>query len=272
MTNISAKRGSWIRFVAVLSAAAVGNDVAAQGYWSLLGATEAKVVTVTDMTEPGRKLRRPTPDALVYYEALVLGYSDFGRSVAGHHPPAKKDMLKLILKLLGDQGYVPAKPGHAPEMLLTFAWGTINDKPGMALPFMGGEKLDLMWEVDGQNPSLRYLTRFNRSPAAELVAESTLSTSSPSQLYMISIQAFDEAEAINGRTKLLWHTKVSCPSAGLAMAATLKHMAREAAPFFGTETAKPMLTSKRLDRAQVDLGELKVLETIDPEKLPITEY
>jgi hypothetical protein len=90
-------------------------------------------------------------------------------------------------------------------------------------------------------------------------------------LYVISIQAFDEEAALAGKVRLLWHTKVSCPANGLDIAPTLKEMAREAAPFFGRETAVPVWTVAPLPEGHVDVGELKVIEMIDPNKLPITD-
>src|SRR5574344_1497573 len=44
------------------------------------------------------------------------------------------------------------------------------------------------------------------------------------QLYILSIQAFDETSALQGKTKPLWHTKVSCPARGLNIIPTLKEM------------------------------------------------
>ena len=228
---------------------------------------DAEVITVTDMTEDGRKLREPSKAKPVYYEVLVLGYIDYGRSMAGLQPPDKTAMLKLIVKLLADRGYYPATAKHAPEMLLAVGWGTMNGKLGTALPFMGGDKLDLLWEVDSFHAPLRELTRFMRTPTADLVMEAASGS-----LYVISIQCFDEAEAIAGRTKLLWHTKVSCPAPGLDMTLTLKQMAREASAYFGRETKTPVWTTTTAREGHVDMGELKILEAIDPAKLPVTEW
>lgn len=229
---------------------------------------DTQVITVTDRTDAGRALREPSREKPMYYEALILGAIDHGRSVANLQPPPKRDMVKLIVKLLADQGYYPATPAHAPEILIAFSWGTMSGQSGMALSFMGGEKLDVMWELEplSLQTTGRALTRHLRSATADFVVDAM-----QSGLYVISIQAFDEQEAIAGRTKLLWHTKVSCPSQGLDFGATLKQMAREAAPFIGRETAKPQLTVAPIREGRVDLGELKVLEAINPDKLPITD-
>jgi len=229
---------------------------------------EVEVITVTDMTDRGRLLRRPAPAQPVYYEALVLGYTDFGQSIGGLKPPNKTAMLKLILKVLADQGYHPAGPGHPPEVLLTFAWGTMNWKPGMALLFMGGDKLDIMWELEplSVNTAPQALTRFRQSPVASLVKESAYGP-----LYVMSIQAFDRAAAVEGKTLALWHTKISCPAEGLDIAPALQQMIRRAGPYLGREMKKPVWETAPQRVGRVDMGELKVLETIDPNKLPITD-
>lgn len=229
---------------------------------------DLQVLTVTDVSPAGRLLRVPSRKNPVYYEALVLGYMDVGRSTAGMAPPKKDDMVKLILKLLADQGYFPATPKHAPEMLLTFAWGTINDEPATAMLFMGGDKAGVLWELEpiSIHTAARWLTRDIRSPEASFVVECA-----NSDLYMLSIQAFDEERAKKGQSVLLWQTKVSCPAAGLDIGPSLKQMARQSAAYFGRETNRPVWTSAPERHGQVDIGELRTLEAIDPSKLPITD-
>lgn len=230
---------------------------------------DVQVVTVTDKTPEGRLLREPTKAKPVYYEMLLLGYTDYGRSTAGVRPPEKKAMLKLIMKLLADQGYYPAnsKQNHKPELLLAVGWGTMDSKPGMALQFMGGDKLGVMSELLPMKFDVSYaLRRQMRSSLADFVVDC-----SNGSLYVISIQAFDETAALAGETKLLWHTKVSCPSNGLDIMTTLPQMAREAGPLFGKETAKPVKTTAPLREGYVNMGELKTLERIDPDRLPVTD-
>jgi hypothetical protein len=125
-----------------------------------------------------------------------------------------------------------------------------------------------MWELEpiSIHTASRWLHRDTRSPEATFVVDSAYG-----ELYIISIQAFDEELAKQGRTRMLWQTKVSCPAQGLDMAPSLKQMAREAAPYFGKETTRPVWTSAPLRSGHVDIGELKTLETIDPAKLPITD-
>ncbi|ACB77155.1 hypothetical protein [Opitutus terrae] len=241
---------------------------AQESFFSRFFHHDVEVITVTDMTPQGRLLRQPNAANPIYYEALVLGYQDYGRSIAGLRPPQKKEMLKLILKILADQGYHPGSVKHMPEVLLVLSWGTLNYDWGKAMLFMGGDKLDILWEMEPLSISntVQALTRFRQSSLAQLVKES-----SQGPLYVISILALDRAAAVEGKTRLLWHTKVSCPAIGLALTPTLKQMARQAAPHVGRETAQPVWVTAPPREGRVDLGELKVIETIDPDVLPITD-
>lgn len=229
---------------------------------------DVQVITVTDMTAEGRKLRRPSKEAPLYYEALVLGYRDYGRSIANMDVPDKRDMLKFIVKLLADQGYYPGTEKNMPEVLLAISWGMINDRPNVALQFMGGDKADVMWELQGLSISTaaRALTRNLRSSTSDFIVQA-----SRESLFMISIQAFDEELAKQGITRLLWHTKVSAPAQGLSMTPSFKKMFREAAPHLGRETNQPVWASVPERQEVIRFGEMRVLDSIDPDHLPITD-
>ncbi len=255
--------------LAVAFFAGAADARAAGGFFNtLLGEREVHVITVTDVTKKGKQLREASRANPIYYEALVLGYQDYGRSIAGLEPPDKRAMLKLIMKLLADRGYYPGSPQHMPEVLLAFSWGTMNNRVGMSLLFMGGDKMDLLWQLEplSIHNTVNHMTRFRHGSLGDFISEA-----SSGRLYVISVQAFDRDAAIEGRTELLWHTKVSAPADGLDLTLALKQMAREAAPFFGRETARPVWTRAPEHPVRVDLGELKVVEAIDPDKLPITD-
>ncbi len=229
---------------------------------------DVQVITVTDMTDQGRKLRRPSKEAPLYYEALVLGYREYGRSIANMDVPEKRELLKFIVKLLADEGYYPGSEKNMPEVLLVIGWGFINEHPGLALHFMGGDKADVMWELQGLSvaTAARALTRNFRSSTADFIVDAA-----GDSLFIISIRAFDRELAKQGITRLLWHTKVSAPAQGLAMAPSYRKMFREAAPFLGRETGGPVWTHVPERREVIEFGEMRVLDAIDPDHLPITD-
>lgn len=238
----------------------------------LLPESEIDILTVTDFTEEGRALRPVSKANPMYYEALILGFEEFGRPMAGNPVPDKKTMIKLIMKILADQGYYPcnSRKNHPPEILLAFRWGTINRAPSMSALFMGAEKLNLMWELAPENPGMFDLRLMMRSALRSRLADHVMSIAD-GEIYILSIQAFDETAALQGKTKRLWHTKVSCPARGLNIVPTLKEMARVAAPNIGKETATPIRIIRQQKEAVVTIGELKVLEMIDLDAMPITD-
>lgn len=231
---------------------------------------DLSIVTVTDFSPEGARLTPPTREHPVYYEALILGYNDWGRTVANEKIPDKNKMVRLIMKVLADQGYYPCTPAHPATLVLAMAWGSMNSKMGMSLVFMGGDKLDVLWELNpyigGGMLDPRVLTRGMRSGTAE-----TVLSMAGGPLYVASVEAFDSAAAMQYKTVKLWHTKITCPAAGAEMDVALRQMVRHAGPHFGRETALPVLVSVPPRNPVVELGELKVLETIDLAKLPVTD-
>ncbi len=230
---------------------------------------DVNVVTVTDFTEAGRKLPVASREQPVYFEALILGYHDWGWTIAAERIPDKNSMIRLIFKVLADRGYFPATRSHPPSLILAMAWGSMNNRPGMSLQFMGGDKLGLMWELDpyiGSTLDARVLTRGMRGATANLIMESV-----SGDLYVASIQAFDEEEARQGRTVLVWHTKISCPAEGLAMDSSLRKMIRVAGPNIGRDTPQPVITTEPVKATSVEIGEMKVIEMIDVSRLPVTD-
>ena len=230
---------------------------------------DVTVITVTDFTPEGKKLPQASKENPVYFEALILGYNDWGRPIAGEKVPDKKLFIRLIFKVLAEQGYYPCNAQHKPTIILALAWGSMNNRPGMSLLFMGGDKLDVTWELNPYIGGLldpRVLTRATRSGDQDLVLEA-----SDGNLYVASIQAFDEEAALKYETKLLWHTKISCPADGLSMDTALRQMIRTAGPLIGRETDKPVIRATPQKSGTVEIGELKVLESIDTTKLPITD-
>jgi hypothetical protein len=178
-------------------------------------------------------------------------------------------MVSLIKKVLADQGYYHATRLQTPTILLAFSWGSMSNKTSMSLLFMGGDKLDLTWELNpyvGNLLTPRVFTRHMRSAAQDAVMGL-----SGSDLYVASVQAYDETAAMNGDAVLLWHTKMTCPANVDHMGVSLRQAVRASGPFFGRETALPVVATAPVPTGNVEIGELKVLESIDTTRLPITD-
>lgn len=246
---------------------------------------DVEVITVTDTT-PAGLLRRPaTPANPIYYQAVSAGYRDFGGIIAGEKIPPKEEVMKAIAKVLAKQGYLPGTTAHPPSVILIWTWGTLNtDREFSANPddtegrqinrsqllrFMGAYKLGLISKEPGASFQNEYLmpgTLF-RDADSELIYEL-----SREDLYVAAISAYDYAAALENKKVLLWTTKISCPSLGLALPETLPAMLALAGPHIGRETAKPV-SIKATDKfkPEVKIGDPTVVEYLEKNQTAVVE-
>lgn len=242
---------------------------------------DVQVIAVTDTTPVGA-LRRPVSAANpAYYTAVNVGYRDFGGIVAGDKIPPKDEVVKVITRVLAKQGYLPATDVNPPSLLLIWTWGTMNtdrmytgnpdDTEGQQvnrrqlLRFMGAYKLGLISKEPGGFQDSRFeMGAMFRDADTEMIAD--LATE---DLYVAAISAYDFGAASRQEKVLLWTTKISCPSRGLAMPETLPAMLALAGPYIGRETVKPVsLKATETFKAEVKIGDPTVVEYI--EKNPAT--
>jgi len=232
----------------------------ASGFLDFFRTTAPDVLTVTDMTEEGRKWPLPEPGKPVIYEAISFGSKNFP-GLPGDTAPNPRVMSAFIVKTLAEQGYEQAKEKGIAKVFLSISWGYSRANLG-ALGFLGGDKLDLMWELKtyGGTLSPDVLLRWNRSLTAEKVMETA-----NGDLYIASIQAFDLEKLDAGTQVLLWSTRIACSSRGLNMADAIPTMITAAGPFIGRETQKPVWhDTTELKKVRIEFGELKTLELMQP--------
>jgi hypothetical protein len=218
------------------------------------------VITVTDVTDEGKALTPATPAQPVRYKMIYIGETVFGRSWAGESIPPKASVIKWMMAALAGQGYLVADAEHPPELLLVFGWGMLAGGEGRpALGFLGGGKVNLMWENEIQyggfvNPNVlrRGLIRMGVAGKVWDLAESNL--------FMGVVRAYTlDSETAPQPTKL-WETRFGCPATGLALDETMPTLIKAAALNFGRETAKPVsLNATDHFGGRVDFGEFKVL-------------
>lgn len=243
---------------------------------------EVQVIAVTD-TSPAGLLRRPVSAASpAYYMAVSAGYRDFGGIIAGDRIPPKDEVFKTIAKVLAKQGYLPATEEHPASLLLFWTWGTMNTDRMVTmngdegpqtnrrqlLRFMGAYKLGLISkDKSGFQDDMAMMGPIFRDADQELIDD--LSTE---DLYVAAISAYDFAAATRKEKVLLWTTKISCPSRGLAMNETLPVMFALAGPHIGRETDKP-ISIKAADKLkpEVKIGDPSVVEYMEKTKVPVME-
>lgn len=225
----------------------------------------------TNFTDEGRKLPEASPKHPIYISALSMGYEDFGGQVAGVKPPSEEQMKKILTKILRDRGYFAGTKAHPPTQLVTASWGTYFQSRGPAmaangqlLKFMGGDKLDLMWEASptmaGGMLDPRVLLRGMRGGETSLIMDMAYGS-----MYLLSIKAFDlESYRSSRKVVMLWETNIACPADGLDIAETLPIMVATAGPALARETKRPeWLDEVDRHKAKITIGEAEMVGFID---------
>jgi len=244
---------------------------------------DIQVIVVTDTTPVGALRRAVTPEKPAYYMAVSAGFREFGGTIAGEKPPPKEEVLKTVSTVLAKQGYLPSNDENPPTVILFWTWGTMNTDR-----MYSGNPDDL----DGRQINQRQLMRFMGAYKLGLIskepnslrdeltpgvlfhdADQELITSLATEdLYVAAISAYDFAAAARKEKVLLWTTKISCPSIGLAMKDTLPAMLALAGPHIGRETVKPV-SIKATDKfkPEVKIGDPTLVEYMENTKVPVLE-
>lgn len=248
----------------------------------LFSRNEIEVISVTDMTPEGRKQRTATPENPVYYVAISLGFQDLGGIVGGEKPPPKEDVIRQISAALAKQGYLPAtETSPPPTLALAFAWGTLNadydygfdpDLPPrqlnrhQILKFLGGYKMGFSKnEFDPLTSSSLGFTLMNFDA-------NTFYNLAEEDFYVAVVSAYDLATLKDKQRRLLWMTRISCPSSGYYMPDVLPMMMALGGPNFGRESDRPVwLRASDKYRPEVKLGELELLEYLGSTPLPVVD-
>lgn len=230
-------------------------------FGNLFGEQYPDVITVTDVTAEGRKWPQPEAGKPVYYEAMVFGSKNFP-GLPGDRAPSNREMTKLVVEALKKQGFLPGTQKGQATIFLSISWGYSRANLGV-LGFLGGDKMDLMWEVHPEFSQIYFtnaLHRNMRSVEADLLMEAA-----KSDLYIASIRALDLKTLDAGKEVELWHTRIAYPATGFTMADSIPTMIAMATPYIGRETKKPVLADPTpLKTGRVVIGPTRTLEFVDP--------
>jgi hypothetical protein len=260
---------AWVRFVAPGAALLMLSvpALAQTGFQNAMNKflhKDVDVITVTDVTEAGKAYTPATPAKPVYYKLLYFGYVTYeGERVwAGESIPANKDVLQWMMM---------ADAAHPPEQLFVFSWGMMEGGKGRpALGFLGGDKLNLMWEqvqyggfVDPR-VLVRGIIRTGIAGKVWDIAES--------DLFLGAVRSFTLDAMDNPSPTMLWETRFACPATGLAMDKAMPLMVTAAAMNLGRQTDKPVnLNATAAFGGKVNFGDFTVLGEGDQLTAPKSE-
>ena len=248
----------------------------------VFGKRDIEVITVTDMSPEGRLVRRATPEKPVYYIAVSVGFRDLGGLVGGEKHPPDDEVIRTISKVLAKQGYLPATKGSpAPTLALMLAWGTLNtdleygfnpDQPPrqrnrqQILKFLGGYKMGFSDNnFDPLMPQLGGLSfmNFDSQQLYDLASE---------DLYVAVVSAYDLNALAEKKKKVLWTTRISCPSRGFWLGDVLPTMMAISGPNIGREMAKPSwVNASEKYKPDVKIGDPVMIEYLEKGALPVVD-
>jgi hypothetical protein len=248
----------------------------------LFGKRDIEVITITDMSPEGRLFRRPTPENPTYYIAASLGFRDLGGLVGGEKQPPNDEMIRTITKVLAKQGYLPAtEQSPSATLVLALAWGTLNadldygmdpDAPPrqrnrqQILKFLGGYKMGFSnADFDPLLPSLGGLSfhDFDSRALYDIASE---------DFYVAVIAAYDAAAMAKKQKKLLWTTRISCPSRGFWLADVMPTMMAISGANIGREMAKPSwVNASEKYQPDVQIGDPILVEYLEKGALPVVD-
>ena len=247
---------------------------------------------ITELTDDGRKIAAPTKERPAYYAVLDGGLVEAGDVLAGEKPPAAEKLARVMHAALAESGFQPATPAHPPTLLVHYRWGAFNhlsaigpmsdddgdpdgtpDDDAMRKNFMaraslvGGLKFanELMHAYDWRQTGALDRFRLKEDNYDLLV------TMAESDLYFLIAIAYDGDAAKQGKKKVLWTTKLSTDSHGLAMGETLPSLVANAGNFFGHETKGSVIYHPRVYEGHVEIGEATVKEYLDDAASPGTK-
>ncbi len=126
-----------------------------------------------------------------------------------------------------------------------------------ALKFLGGDKLDLMWEQD-QNAWVFDPRRMIRNIRHTGVAGKVWDFAA-GDLFVATVSAYAPATG-QEKAPMLWQTRFACPATGLSLEKALPQMILAAAPNLGRETARPInVNASAAFGGKVNMGDFTIL-------------
>lgn len=227
-----------------------------------------EVLVVADAVSDVPEGLRPTKGKPVYY---VLGKIQLtvGEAVAGVKMPDPALVERSVVSALASQGFVRTTVGGPiPSIFVVASWGDANfanfeqavdqnDADAVA-------NADLMRKTTGASRDrqmIEQLVGTNKPGSLSMSFEAMdkLHAASNEDRLYISLAALDVPAFKQKKRVLLWRTSMTIDGRN-NLAAALPAMLASAAPFFGTNSDKPVFSDdKDRRRADVDIGEMKIV-------------
>jgi len=262
------------------------------------------MTVITEMSELGKKIAPPTTDSPVYYLAQTTGYHDEGEGVTGEKPMPVADLESMLKQSLAVSHFLPFTKQHKATQVLIFIWGSHNtlnqDTTTQALALndgdlsqsgaananvvrknllsraalVGGIRFAHDLEIALNKQDLNQTTgikSFVQSPLEKFMDRDDKTRELVEQAYddcyYVVVSAYDGAALAHGKRQLLWRTKLTTNSRGLAMSMSLPVLIETGDHYFGKADMEDAATLERnaIAEGQVKVGTpVQVKDKIEP--------
>ena len=236
---------------------------------------------ITEWTEVGRGIAAPTADSPAYVVIYAKGQHDFGPALATEKAPAPEMLDQQVEKSLAQRHYLRADAKHQPAYLIVFSWGSHralvynSQDAGFAnlldrAALVGGNRFanELRAALDreasasdatsneafgAQMPGMRpvsaadlfgSISPLERFRKRDQKTEDLLNQIS-NDCYYVIISAFDYASVGQGKSQLLWRTKLTTTTPGISMADAVPSLIATGGAYLGRSMTEADLFSSR---------------------------
>ena len=228
---------------------------------SALAATPApQVIVVGGVSKIGRDARVPDKDHPVYYVALTPDQPKGATTPAQPGQPARPAVLTKVAAALAQRFYLPTEPGHPPEIVLSFWWGTADPQ----LENFGTD--DALEETSFNERNMDALVGAAKKQELMSWHSKDLRAAMREERHYLIVMAFDYAAAVQKQKKILWITRASTPSASVTLADVIEPLIVTAGPAFGREAAPAWIDSGKVRNESVKVAPFEVKETVPDKK------
>ena len=238
---------------------------------------------ITESTDAGRQIAAPTADHPAYVVVHSGGRHDFGSAIAENRTPAPETLGQQMESSLAGMHYLQADANHPPSFLIVFNWGihgVVGEGAGATDPgyrnlldraaLVGGSGFaSELKNVLIQNEKAQDATPTGRWGAQQPGmsspnAASLFQSSSPFEVfrrrdqktenlliqlsndcYYVVISAFDYSTVGQGKSRLLWRTKLTAAAPGISMADAIPSLMANGAMYFGRNMTEAECFSSR---------------------------
>ena len=224
-----------------------------------------QVIVVGDVTKLGKETRVPDAEHPIYYVPLTPDQPKKDTKPADRKPPAegkqptREEVLNRLGAALAKRHYLPAGPGHPPEIVLSFWWGTADPQ----LENYGTD--DALQEDSFNERAMIALVGSDKKQELMNWHSKDLRSAARQERHYVVVMAFDYAAAVQKQKKILWITRTSLASADTDLAGAIEPLVATAAPAFGREARPTWTDSGKVRDESVRIAPLEVKETV-PEK------